>query len=240
MKIIRSKNPPLVTIVCCLHGDEVFGLDVFSFFDSHRDRYPRVKLILANETAIKNGARYVDQDLNRSFPGTPGGNLEQRLARELLAEAAESRFVLDIHTTTSDIVMTPIVTAMNSDILKVLNLCASGEIAFVHPAIGSRALIAHVPGGVSLEFGVHYSKSAEALRRVVKIVEALLADRTAPRQRRDVFHVTTVIPKTVALPAGTGNFGFMPELGLFPFLLNEKSYPDLHALGASRKETVVL
>jgi predicted deacylase len=60
-----------------------------------------VKLIVANERAREKGERYVEQDLNRSFPGDPDSEIyEERLAAAVLEEI-DGLKVLDLHATKS-------------------------------------------------------------------------------------------------------------------------------------------
>jgi len=60
-----------------------------------------VRLIVANEAALDAGVRYLDADLNRSFPGDPDAEShEARLADELL-DALDGCSTLAIHSTQS-------------------------------------------------------------------------------------------------------------------------------------------
>src|SRR3989344_6616908 len=141
MKIISSGKKPTIAIVCCQHGDEIFGLEVFKYFARHLSSYPAVKLILANEEAVARKTRFIDEDLNRVFNMSKGEAHERRLARQILPEIAKSTYVLDIHTTTSDLRMTPIITTLNAKIRKILRLCPFPEVAYMQPPLGNHALI---------------------------------------------------------------------------------------------------
>lgn len=240
MKIISSHlKKPLITIIGCLHGDELFGRTVFSYFRKHRTLYPNVKLILAHEAAIRRGIRFIEQDLNRSFPGKPHGMLEERLATALLKEVRSSNFVLDIHTTTSDIRMTPIITKRSERTMRITKLCSSREVILIHPPLGEHALVNHVDGGVSLEFNRHYARTKQALDDVVQIVDRLIADRHPKSPHKQLlYHVTRTIPRTAHLPKNVANFKFIRSLNLYPFLLYEKAYPDFVAFGATKRERI--
>ncbi|MBS3094157.1 succinylglutamate desuccinylase/aspartoacylase family protein, partial [Candidatus Pacearchaeota archaeon] len=65
-----------LVIICCLHGNEIYGLEVCK----DQSLFP---FILANEKALKENKRFIDSDLNRSFPGKADGNYEERRAFEL-------------------------------------------------------------------------------------------------------------------------------------------------------------
>ena len=52
-----------LAIVCCLHGTEPYGLEVVK-------RLPVFPpFFIGNEKALKENKRFIDTDLNRSFPG---------------------------------------------------------------------------------------------------------------------------------------------------------------------------
>lgn len=240
MKIIPSYfNKSLLTIVGCLHGDELFGRTVFSYFRKHRAQYPNIKLILAHEMAIRAKKRFIENDLNRSFPGNSSGMLEERLAAKLLREVCDSRYVIDIHTTTSEIRMTPIITKRNERTLRIAKLCPSREVVLVHPPLGQHALITHVSDGVSLEFNRTYARTKQALDDVVQVVDGLLhAAQSVPRNPQVLYHVTRTIPHSAHLPKDAVNFKYIHSLGLYPFLLHEKAYTDFVAFGATKRERI--
>ncbi|MBP7134408.1 succinylglutamate desuccinylase/aspartoacylase family protein [Patescibacteria group bacterium] len=234
-----SKNP-LVTIVCCLHGDEQFGAEVFSFFASRQEQYPGVQLILAHEEAMAVNKRFLETDLNRSFPGSLTGSLEEQLATEILPLVTSSRYVLDIHTTTSLIEYTPIVTCLSEQTIEILRATSSNEIAFVQMPLGVRSLIGQIVGGVSLEFNEHVAGSPTSLEEIVRIVDALCSPKSFGVQKKEVFFIDRVIPKTILIPDDTTNFLYCEEVQGYPFLLHEKSYPTIHGLCASFRQQLSL
>jgi predicted deacylase len=95
---------PEVAVVGGVHGDEPCGVRAIErFLDSDHvaDVQRPVKLVVANELAVKRGVRYVDTDLNRTLPGDPEGDAhEERLAADLFAEV-EGCTALGIHSTVS-------------------------------------------------------------------------------------------------------------------------------------------
>lgn len=93
---------PEVAIVGGIHGDEPCGVRAVETLMAERPSVDRpVKLVVANELAIERGVRYVDEDLNRAFPGDPNAEThEGRLATDLAAEIRGCR-VLSLHSTQS-------------------------------------------------------------------------------------------------------------------------------------------
>ncbi len=89
-------------IVGSVHGDEPCGKRAIKrFIESDFELKKPVKFIVANEEALEQNVRFLDTDLNRSFPGdSSSDNHEERLANQIMEEI-EGKKVLDIHTTRS-------------------------------------------------------------------------------------------------------------------------------------------
>lgn len=89
-------------IVGSVHGDEPCGKKAIKrFLESNYELNEPVKFIVANEEALEQNQRFLDTDLNRSFPGdSSSDNHEERLAAEIFKEI-EGKKVVDIHTTRS-------------------------------------------------------------------------------------------------------------------------------------------
>jgi len=97
-----GEGVPEVAVVGGIHGDEPCGVRaVEALLEASPDVQRPVKCIVANERAIDRGVRYVDEDLNRAFPGDPGGNThESRLAAALRRELRDC-VAFSMHSTRS-------------------------------------------------------------------------------------------------------------------------------------------
>jgi len=227
MQVIKNnKEKNILTIVSCVHGDEVFGLDVFNYFKNKIEDYPGLKIILANEKALAKNKRFIESDLNRSFPGKVKGTYEERLAHELVAEMKGAKYILDIHTTTSDIVFTPIVSNLSSSVKRILNLCSSKEVALMSKEFTGHSLIGQFRGAASLEFNFEYASRPKALKEVVLIASKLLQNQRGIAKARRIFCINGIIDKKIKLPSVAKDFKLIKSLGFYPFLLNEKSYKN--------------
>lgn len=99
--IVRGPGEPDVAIVGGIHGDEPSGVRaVRRLLDSSLDLQRGVKFVIANPAAIEADERYLDSDLNRSFPGDPDGDYEHRLAARLCDVTGEL-LTLSLHATHS-------------------------------------------------------------------------------------------------------------------------------------------
>ena len=231
MKILSLSNNPILTIVCCQHGDERFGLTVFDVYKTKKG-IP-IQLILANEKAVKANKRFTETDLNRSFPGSVSGSYEEKIAHKILPQIKKTQYLIDIHTTSTDIKMTPIVTTLTEETKQIINLTSSEEVAFIEKPLGDRSLIGQVKGGVSLEFNRSFSKTKKALNIISSVVDGIVNKRKNPDQDRKIFHITGTIPNAINIPEDARNFKLIPGLDVYPFLLEENSYKDIHALSGT-------
>ncbi|EFW93165.1 succinylglutamate desuccinylase-like protein [Haladaptatus paucihalophilus DX253] len=97
-----GEGTPEVAVVAGIHGDEPCGpkaVDRLLLEDPDVER--AVKVVVVNERALERGVRYVNEDLNRVFPGDPNAETyERRLAHDLVSELRDCT-VLSLHSTQS-------------------------------------------------------------------------------------------------------------------------------------------
>ncbi len=233
----HGKTP--VAIVCCQHGDERFGLEIFSYFKKRLNEYSGLKLVIANQEAVKRNVRYVDQDLNRSYPGSLKGSREARLAKQVLHEVRASRYVLDIHTTTCPVKMTPIIVGLDAGTKRIIHFSPWEKVARMSKSFASKALIGHIKSGVSLEYGRVYAREhkLEALNVARDIVDGLIDRRTGKKKRRSVYLIDRTIPLDTVIPRSAKELVWSRELGVYPFLLGEKAYRKIAKGFAAKKKS---
>ncbi|WP_144903769.1 M14 family metallopeptidase [Halobellus captivus] len=97
-----GEGTPEVAVVGSIHGDEPCGERAIERFIAEDPVVERpVKLIVANEEAREADVRYLDEDLNRAFPGDANAEShEGRLAHDLVREL-RGKTVLSLHSTQS-------------------------------------------------------------------------------------------------------------------------------------------
>src|SRR3989338_2424326 len=96
-----GSGSPCVAIVYCQHGDEVLGKKVVEHFDYHQLIKGTLLTVFANPLAYRKQVRFVEMDLNRSFPGKISGTHEEKIAQQLITKLKIADYVMDLHTTTS-------------------------------------------------------------------------------------------------------------------------------------------
>jgi hypothetical protein len=93
---------PEIAVVAAIHGDEPCGVRAVERLLAESPAVERpVKFVVANEAALEQGVRYVEEDLNRAFPGDPDADThEGRLAHEVAREVRDCT-TLALHSTQS-------------------------------------------------------------------------------------------------------------------------------------------
>jgi predicted deacylase len=91
--VVHGRKPgPVISVTAGVHGDEVIGVEIvrrllgLSKLDALSGTLIAVPIV--NAYGFMNHSRYLPdrRDLNRCFPGSPGGSLASRLAHILLTE----------------------------------------------------------------------------------------------------------------------------------------------------------
>ena len=86
-----------ILLIAATHGDEKIGIEVINNLkDKGLNKY--FDCLIANTMALDKNVRFVEVDLNRSYPGSRESLLyEERRAYENLILAQNYRYVIDIH-----------------------------------------------------------------------------------------------------------------------------------------------
>jgi predicted deacylase len=204
MRIREFGDDPDVAVVAAVHGDEPCGPRAVDELLSDPPAFERpVKFVVANERALDRGVRYLDEDLNRSFPGDESSaSHERNLAARLLA-ALDGCTTLALHSTQSHPEPFALVDATDPETAAV---CTRLPIdAVVETAAYSDGRLIDYPGTIEVECGLQWSEAATA--NAGRLIEAFLAATgvlpasagTDPDPDVPVFRLTERVPKA---PAG--------------------------------------
>ena len=79
------------------HGNEPLGIELVKLLSVRP--LPDMETMVANPRAAQANKRFIEQDLNRVFPGDAAGTYEQRRARAILDKLRRYDLVLDFHNT---------------------------------------------------------------------------------------------------------------------------------------------
>lgn len=98
----RGDGEPEVAILGAMHGDEPCGRTAIERTLDAELTYERpVAFVVANENALAAGTRYLEEDLNRAFPGDPNGQTHESRLAAVLEDAVGDCEVLSLHSTQS-------------------------------------------------------------------------------------------------------------------------------------------
>lgn len=106
VEVIRGKNPgPTMFISAAIHGDELNGVEIIKRLlarpDLKKISGTLIVIPVVNVFGFNLKSRYLPdrRDLNRSFPGSPGGSIASRLANLFLKEIVKKcEYGIDLHT----------------------------------------------------------------------------------------------------------------------------------------------
>ncbi|MDA8793390.1 succinylglutamate desuccinylase/aspartoacylase family protein [Bacteriovoracaceae bacterium] len=89
-----------VIVVGGTHGNEKLGIDLV--YSITKNPIVNVSSIIGNPLATARRTRYVDFDLNRAIKNKEANGHEKLRAQELAKEIDKNDFIIDLHTTTSN------------------------------------------------------------------------------------------------------------------------------------------
>ena len=97
-----GSGTPEIAVVAGVHGDEPGGVRAVERLLDERPSVERpVKLVVANEKALERRVRFVDEDLNRAFPGDPDAKTHEGRLAHRLVEELEGCLTFSMHSTQS-------------------------------------------------------------------------------------------------------------------------------------------
>jgi len=231
------------------HGDEKIGLRVVKEINKLKISKKSLIVQIANKKAFEVHKRFIDQDLNRSFPGKKTGNYEERLAYKLSPVIKSADLVIDIHSTTSGLKDALIVTKLDAKTLKYVNSVQSRYV-LIMTVTKDNALMSQAKVGIAFEYGkdnspIVVSKTALGIKRL--LVQAGLLHLSLPKNNKlaptEYFEVTAVVPKPKGYSlikgiknyqlikkgdayASRGNERITAKESFYPILFGEKNYKD--------------
>lgn len=250
--ILGSNMNVLLNILT--HGDETAGIPV-------ANRVRKLSLIKgtfsvhrANELAFKRKKRFIDQDLNRSFPGKKSGNHEQKLACAILPIIRSADIVIDIHTTRSGLRDSIIVTKLDRKTREYVEVIQPRFVLIMN-ATKSNALISEAKVGIGFEYGGNSTRTIqgtaigiERLLSHLGMIQKKLPAITREPKWFDV-HSTVPKPKNAVLLSKIKNYKeikkgesfakvgkelIYAEQDFYPILFGNNSYTEIFGFAARR------
>jgi succinylglutamate desuccinylase len=242
---VLGDGDPEVAVVGGIHGDEPSGVRAIQHvLDRDPDLERPVKFVLGNPAAAVAHRRYLDEDMNRAFPGDPDADTrEGRLAAEL-REALADCTVLSIHATHSAVEPLAFVSGDHPDAQAVAAQLPVDHVVNHDPAVdGAFTSCEQV---VTVEAGRQVTESAtqnatKLVRAFLRLTDTLPGDPATGSP--DFYTLDSEVPKPsdedVQLRADnfepveegetwaeTTSEEFVAEQSFYPILMSETGYED--------------
>ncbi|PLK21408.1 M14 family metallopeptidase [Natronobacterium gregoryi] len=258
MKVAQiGSGTPDVAILAGVHGDEPCGVRaVERLLDEHPTVERPVKLVVANEKALERRVRFVDEDLNRAFPGDPDAKTHEGRLAHRLADELEGCLTFSMHSTQSyadPFAIVDGVTETATELCRQLPVEAMVETG----AFAEGRLITEVQT-IEVECGQQGSETAaQNANRLVRAFLTAVGALPGDTVERDlpVFRLTDVVPKApadtyevfvenfteveVGTPfAAADGEQQVAEEPFYPVLMSPNGYRDVFGYAAEKLEVV--
>ncbi|MFB6164814.1 MAG: succinylglutamate desuccinylase/aspartoacylase family protein [Haloarculaceae archaeon] len=253
-------GPAEIAVVGGIHGDEPCGIHAVETLLAERPALDRaVTFVVANEEAAEREVRYVDEDLNRAFPGDPDADThEGRLAARLAAVVSGCQ-ILSLHSTQSYggmFALTDYVDEYERAICPHLSVDAVVETA----AFSEGRLFSATDDLLEVECGFQGSERAadnalQVTRQFLAATGALADGPTVEQPALPVYRLVEPVPKTAAdayevyatnfaevapgeTYAAAGEREFVAEEPFYPVLMSPYGYEEVFGYTADRVGTL--
>ncbi len=184
--VINGEQPgPTLCLTAAVHGDELNGIEMVRrvMHDLSPDSVSGaiIGIPIVNVQGFRRGSRYLPdrRDLNRYFPGNPGGSAAARIAHSFFVNVvAKCDALIDLHTGSNDRANLPQIRADLRDPDVVTLTQGFGSMVILHstPAVGTLRYAATRAGipSVTLEAGGPSQLELNEVRHGVKGIETLV------------------------------------------------------------------
>jgi len=233
-----------IGLFVCLHGNEQYGLKV-----SKKISNKNVKTIIGNPLAIEKNIRFIDEDLNRVFPGEKNGNYETKRAFELNGKLKNFDLIIDLHSSKGEIPLFGIITKPNKEKIELAKKLGLNKlIIMIEKFAQGKSLIDNHPLGISLEIGPHDKK--ENIQIVLEKIQGFLKEKRYT-EKMEIYEIYDILEieedkKDVLnymknfeeVKAGDsfakGQKEYISKENFFPVFAGESSYKKILCLKAKK------
>jgi len=255
MRIREFGDDPEVAVVAGVHGDEPCGPEAVDALLDDPPAFQRpVKFVVANEAALARDVRYLDEDLNRAFPGDAEAESHERRLAERLMAALDGCTTLALHSTQSYAGPFALVDTVDSTTAAVCEQLPIDAVVETDAYAGGRLI--DYPRTVEVECGLQWSETAKAnaeqlVRAFLEVTDVLPSEPGTESGDVPVFRLTNRVPKAPATnhEVFVDNFERVPqgvpfaaadgekcvaEEPFYPILMSSGGYEDVFGYAGER------
>jgi succinylglutamate desuccinylase len=172
-----------ILLIVATHGDEKIGLEIVKILKNKKlGRY--FDFLIGNPKALKKNLRFIEVDLNRSYPGKKSSLLyEERTAFKNLSFAKEYQYVLDIHEASQGINDFIIIPKERLPKLFPVNLINLGTILIWPNPKGPMSQM--LENAVELEFGMKNRSRKTVIKAAERVVRQFIKSIYLTRRKEN-------------------------------------------------------
>jgi succinylglutamate desuccinylase len=208
--------------IVCQHGAEKTPFRVIKKYFQGKINY-----LLANNEAFVKNKRFIESDLNRSFPGKVSGTKEEMIAHDLMNRFSSYDQIIDLHTSTVDSPIFIITTSLFPKHLKLINRLNIKRVVCMEKSIaGGNSLIDYVSLGLSIEVGKEGSRNAKNLYK--KFIYSFIKNdkNSVKKEYFSVFGILEKKHKSEKLVNSVKSFQYLKKGDLISKIGSEKRYSE--------------
>lgn len=228
-----------ILLTVLTHGDETAGIKVAKQIKQLELLRGEIIVHRVNEAAYRKRKRFLDQDMNRVFPGNVHGNHEQKIATKILPMIKSADIVIDIHTTKSELRDALIVTKLNKRTQSYIKAIRPKYLLRMS-ATKHNALISNAKVGIAFEYGKNGDKktvtnTVKGIKNLLNHLGMIQTGVTKMNHKTRYFDVYRTIakPKSARLLSNIKNYRLVRKgepyarIGIKKTLSTEDFYPVL-------------
>lgn len=207
------------------HGNEPFGARLIKDMESDFAGSQGIKMIVANPRALQKNVRYIEENMNQAYSSIKN-TYEAKRANMIAEQAAMHQFLIDLHTTTSEIPPTLIVADLSHATLQIINSLPFEHIVYFDHFLSANSLIGEHRGSVTFEAPTHYAESHYTNLKGVfyKGFRSLLASERHAPKKRSLYFASEQLSKHDDVPKDVVNFSKLKGKDYQTFLAQEEAY----------------
>ena len=191
-----------ILLVGSQHGNELLGIRLYEYISEKRPVLLEcIEYYCANPLAFALNKRLIETDMNRSYAKDSSGYEAER-AKDLSEKihSTDYSYVIDCHTTTTDVGVCFIIKERNVVIDKVINTAPSiTNIILMKKDIAHLSLLDASSNVVAVEANEKIATRESTLTILLKMIEQLLKDDTLEPTSRSIYSVDGFIESTANL-----------------------------------------
>ncbi len=201
-----------VTIVAAMHGDEVYGVELYEkFIALCPELKSQVQLIIGNEEAYRRKVRFIDADMNRQYQADEGSYESREIKRvDQLIRTFNPDYIIDVHTTRRDSGVFFISDTVNPKRQRIYDMLDI-DVCIMQDKVIKQSLIGNYPNAASLEYSLA-SISDATTTTFVDSLHDLVIGKSGRSQNKRLFMVTRLITNNEWQKyRGLANYDVKPE-----------------------------